>query len=608
MRVMGVDIETRSSPNSSEPSKYSAVILDEGGNVIDKAEGVTLSRIVRLSWEYSVNKLATDNIYELGSDDRDVIRVLSLMPDNMEVVQVTFKDGTFVDLREVAKEHGIEVQGKPTPSKTAYLVALLALKGAGTKIRFVENRTKIVVSKGRRTGPGGMSSNRYKRHLRGLVLRVFRRIKEELDKHNFDYDVLMRRTKAGLESAVFIVYAPRESLYGIVKKMSGHDVNVEIRAIYRDRIEFMDRKTSSQRPLIVGIDPGLEVGLSALDMYGNPVLLETKRGIDRETVIEILQEKGIPALIATDVNPVPDSVKKLAAVLKAKLHVPERILSVDEKQNLLNEYSAKYGLNVSDPHVRDSLAAAIVAYRDVEKKLRQAEGMIERFGIEMDRNVVFRCVIEGNTIAECIEKEIDRKIWKQRTEVVQEPKSAIPQNQEVEKIREENQALKYELLRLRRLVGRLVNEKEALERRIQEIKVTYNAEVDKDRRIEGLKAVLEQRGKEVLKLREDLAKLSGEISRLQGVIHALVTGNPLVINGCGEGFEVREGRLYYRDWEIREDMALYVGKNFAVVDRDLEKDLKMLWREAENIRAKQLDEEKIKKIIEEYRISRGRAP
>jgi len=49
-------------------------------------------------------------------------------------------------------------------------------------------------------------------------------------------------------------------------------------------------------------------------------------------------------------------------------------------------------------------------------------------------------------------------------------------------------------------------------------------------------------------------------------------------------------------------------KNFAVVDRDLEKDLKMLWREAENIRAKQLDEEKIKKIIEEYRISRGRAP
>jgi hypothetical protein len=30
--------------------------------------------------------------------------------------------------------------------------------------------------------------------------------------------------------------------------------------------------------------------------------------------------------------------------------------------------------------------------------------MIERFGIEMDRNVVFRCVIEGNTIAECIER------------------------------------------------------------------------------------------------------------------------------------------------------------------------------------------------------------
>ncbi|WP_252896602.1 DUF460 domain-containing protein [Metallosphaera hakonensis] len=318
MRVMGIDIE-KGSPNSTEQPRYAVVILDDNGEIVDKAEDVTKSRLVRLAWEYDVNLLGTDNIYELGSTDREIISMLALLPEKLEVVQVTVKNGTFLDLKDVAKEYGIEVQGKPTPSRTAFLVATLALKGAGTKIKFVENRTKIIISKGRKSGPGGMSSNRYKRHLRGLVLRVFRRVKEELDKHNFDYDVVVRRTKAGMESAIFIVYAPRESLYGLVKKMSGHDVNLEIRAFYRDKIEFVDSRKISQRPVIVGLDPGLEVGISVIDMYGNPLLLTTKRGMDRESIIELILEKGTPALIATDVNPVPDMVKKNECNLKSQV-------------------------------------------------------------------------------------------------------------------------------------------------------------------------------------------------------------------------------------------------------------------------------------------------
>ncbi|MEM1859844.1 MAG: DUF460 domain-containing protein, partial [Metallosphaera sp.] len=496
MRVMGIDIE-RGSPNSTEQPRYSVVILDENGETVVKVEDVTRSRLVRLAWEYDVSLLGTDNIYELGSNDKEVISLLSLLPEKLEVVQVTVKNGVFLDLKDVAKEYGIEIQGKPTPSRTAFIVATLALKGAGTKIKFVENRTKIIISKGRRSGPGGMSSNRYKRHLRGLVLRVFRRVKEELDRHNFDYDVVVRRTRAGMEGAMFIVYAPRESLYGLVKKMSGHDVNLEIRAYYRDRIEFVDTKRVAQRPIIVGLDPGLEVGISILDMYGNPVLLTTKRGIDRESVIELILEKGTPALIATDVNPVPDTVKKMSAILKARLYVPERSLSVDEKQALLDEYSTKFGIHVSDPHIRDSLAAAIVAYRDVERKLRQAEGMIGRFGIDIDRNNVFRCVVNGGTIAECIENEIEKKI-------------SVPQNagivkQEVktehnEKLAEENTLLKQELIRLNRTVSRLIHEKEMLERRVEEIKRLYNAELDRDRRVEELKRILEQKNKEIIKL------------------------------------------------------------------------------------------------------------
>ncbi|QCO31238.1 DUF460 domain-containing protein [Metallosphaera sedula] len=597
---MGIDIE-RGSPNSTEQPRYSVVILDENGETVVKVEDVTRSRLVRLAWEYDVSLLGTDNIYELGSNDKEVISLLSLLPEKLEVVQVTVKNGVFLDLKDVAKEYGIEIQGKPTPSRTAFIVATLALKGAGTKIKFVENRTKIIISKGRRSGPGGMSSNRYKRHLRGLVLRVFRRVKEELDRHNFDYDVVVRRTKAGMEGAMFIVYAPRESLYGLVKKMSGHDVNLEIRAYYRDRIEFVDTKRVSQRPVIVGLDPGLEVGISILDMYGNPVLLTTKRGIDRESVIELVLEKGTPALIATDVNPVPDTVKKMSAILKARLYVPERSLSVDEKQALLDEYSTKFGIHVSDPHIRDSLAAAIVAYRDVERKLRQAEGMIGRFGIDIDRNNVFRCVVNGGTIAECIENEIEKKI-------------SVPQNagivkQEVktehnEKLAEENTLLKQELIRLNRTVSRLIHEKEMLERRVEEIKRLYNAELDRDRRVEELKRILEQKNKEIIKLKELSQAESESLAKLSSIIEKLVKNEVTVVRGYLKGLEVRDGQLYFGEWRISNDLAEYVGRDFALIDERLIKDLNLLKKEKEISR--EMSEDLLKRLVEEYRSSRSR--
>ncbi|MEM3946660.1 MAG: DUF460 domain-containing protein [Metallosphaera sp.] len=600
MKVMGIDIE-KGSPNSTEQPRYAIVVLDENGNEILKAEDVTRSRLIRLAWEYQIDVLATDNIYELGGNDKDVISFLALLPENLEVIQVNVKNGMFFDLREVAKEYGIEVQGKPTPARTAYIVATLAMKRAGTKIKFVENRTKIIISKGRRSGPGGMSSNRYKRHLRGLVLRVFKKVKEELDKHNFDYDVVVRRTKAGMEGAMFIVYAPRESLFGIIKKMSGHDVNLEIKALYKDKIEFIDTKKSSQRPIIVGLDPGLEVGISVLDMYGNPLLLTTKRGVDRESIIELILEKGVPAIIATDVNPVPDTVKKIGGMLKARLHIPERSLSIEEKQVILNEFSTKYGLHISDTHIRDSLAAAIVAYRDVERKLRQAEGLIERFGIDMDRNNVFRCVINGTTIAECIENEIERKLFvPQKTETTKREVKPLSN----EKLAEENTSLKHELLRQRRTISSLLYEKEMLERRIDEIKRLYNADLDKDRRIEALKNIIDQKNKEIVKLREEILSYTERISKLELALESVINGNSLIVRGNSNGLEVKDFRLFFNEWEINPDLTIYIGRDFALVDHSLPKDLRILMKEREA--NNELNEDKLKRILDEYRSNRTR--
>jgi predicted RNase H-like nuclease (RuvC/YqgF family) len=605
VKILGIDIEPKNSPLSLSQTKYSIVIIDEKGDIIEKMDNCPLSRVIRLAWEQEISIIATDNIYELGSNDREIIKAISLLPDNVEVVQVTYINGEFRDIRDVAKNYGIDIQGKPNSTKTAYLAAILALKGAGTKIKLIENKTKIVISRGRHLGPGGMSSNRYKRHIRGLLLRVFKQVKESLDKNNIDYDVIVKRTKSGIENATFIVYAPRESLFGIVKKMKGHDVNLEIKPVYKTKIEFGDKKINNSKPLIVGIDPGLEVGISVLDLYGNPILLTSRRSIDREDIIMLLREKGLPVLLATDVNPLPDAVKKLSAALKAKVYIPEKSLSVDEKQQLLNDYCDRFNLNISDPHIRDSLGAALKAYKDLEKKLRQGDSVIRRFEIDIDEDKVFRCIMDGNTIAECIEKEIENKLESKSETRLSYVKSQNTIDDNTYKHYEyENTMLKHEINRLRSLTRQLFRDKAELEKRIEEIKLDYKSEVQRDRKIYELNNILEQKNKIIEKLQIENSKLNRENERLNILIYDILRNKIKIINSNSSLITVKNGKLFILDEEINTDITLYIDSDFALIEPSLLNDIYVLNKEKEIEHTINIDE--IKKIIENYRNTRSK--
>ncbi|ARM75972.1 DUF460 domain-containing protein [Acidianus manzaensis] len=606
MKIMGIDIEPRSSPSSTLQAKYAVVIIDENGNIIEKYDEISIPRIIRLTWEYNISIIATDNIYELGETDREIIKLVSLMPDNIEITQVTYNNGEFLDIREVAKKLGIEVQGKPGPSRTAYLAAILALKGAGSKIKLIENKTKIIISRGRHMGPGGMSANRYKRHIRGLILRVFKQVKEELDRHNFDYDVIVKRSKSGIENATFIVYAPRESLYGIVKKMSGHDINLEIRPVFKTKIDFESNKTIEKKPLIVGIDPGLDVGISILNVHGAPELLVTKRGIDRDEVISIISEKGLPVIIATDVNPVPDAVKKIASQLKTKIFIPDKSLSVDEKQELVNEFSNRFQLNITDPHIRDSLAAALKAYRELEKKLRQASSIMRKFDLDLEENAIYRCVMEGITISECIEKEIEKKIDKQNITVSNTNKQNIPESlqKNYNRIYEENLQLKHEILRLKRDIAQLINEKYNLEKRIEEIKNQTKLEVEKDRTIYRLKTDLTERNKTIINLENLLKEYQNKIIYLENILKELVSGNLNVIKS-NSLIKIENYKVKVLDEEINSSIFKYVGENFIIDNpENFIKDITILEKEKEI--QKNISINDLKNIVDEYRKSKHR--
>ncbi|BCU70399.1 DUF460 domain-containing protein [Stygiolobus caldivivus] len=609
MRVMGIDIEPGQSPSSSRTPSYSIVVVNDKGEIEYKAEAVPLTRILRLAWELRPGKLAVDNIYELAAEEKKLVKILSLFPDRLEVVQVTYVNGTFKDIRDVAREAGIEVQGKPTPIKTAYLAAVLALKGIGTPIKIKENKTKIIISRGRAIGPGGMSSNRYKRNLRGLILRVAKRIKEELDSHGFDYDYSIKRSKAGIERAVFTVYSPRESLYGIVRKMKGHDLRVEIKPVYKSKIEFGDAKKEA-KPLIVGIDPGIEVGISIIDLHGNPLLLISRRNIDREDIIDIVRKHGKPILIATDVTPVPDTVKKIASTLNSKLFVPDRRLGMDEKMLMVDKYSTQYGIKIDDPHVRDSLAAALKAYYEISHKLNHARGLLRRMDIEVDEDKVLECVIGGKTINECIEKEIEKEIEDNESE--RQPQfSAVSHNtdnnNQIESLQEENIQLKREIDKLRRKIRDLAFQNTLLQKRIDEIKMMYNKELQKERKIYELKLEIENYIKSLNSLKEQLENEKIENKELLSIIEGLAASKLTVVKVSDLPsylqINTSEKKIILLGEEVNNSLVKLFLADSIIIERDLIKDIETLYREKIIAESENLD---LRRLLDDYRRSRFR--
>ncbi len=519
--VMGVDLVSHG--GKGRAPKYALVLLKSTGEVVFESSEVSLHRLIRLLWEYRPDILAVDNVFELGGSERKLVKFFNIIPPTVKVVQVTrWKDG-FVNLKEAAIRSGLGfIQGKPMPLRTAYIVALIASKGYGVEVKLYEEKTKIIVSRTASIGPGGMSQNRYKRRLRGIVLSLTRKIKEALDKHGLDYDLTFRKSGGGLESSVFTVYAPREKLYGIVKPLRTSDVRVEIRPVYKPKLSFLNREegVGAQRYLIVGVDPGISTGIAIIDIDGVPLTVLSGRGLDRVDIVNNILSYGVPLVIATDVNPPPDTVKKLASMFNAVLYTPPQSLTSEEKRQLVEDYIGKYKwIKIEDSHQRDALAAALRAYHSIESKLRQVGSYLSKIGLEVSVDNIKAAVIKGKTIAEAVEEEI-AKLYEEEEEEDVEEKHKHHEKQEKqesmveEKLREELREVKIEREHLRERVRELERRIRQLEFELEYIKrVPHSPEEEAARTIEMLRnevKVLKEYSRE---LEEELARVKGELAR-----------------------------------------------------------------------------------------------
>ncbi|MEM4872154.1 MAG: hypothetical protein QXY35_01685, partial [Thermofilaceae archaeon] len=106
--------------------------------------------------------------------------------------------------------------------------------GIGSELQLFESdETRVVISKGRTPVQGGMSVERYKRSIESRLLKKTREVQELLRERGLDYDLFITRTAYGVERSVFVIYAPRERIYGIVRPVKDHDIQVVIEPVAR---------------------------------------------------------------------------------------------------------------------------------------------------------------------------------------------------------------------------------------------------------------------------------------------------------------------------------------------------------------------------------------
>ncbi len=635
-KALGMDVEP-----STTTVKFTVCIMSADGEKVVKT-GVKGRDVAWIIARELPDVVAVDDMRELFLE-KSIVRVLRRVDKDIEVLQVNKLLEEEVKMEVIARA----LLGKNvrlSPEVTAEILAYLALHGVGWRIPlFRTDFTKIVVSRRKVDGAaGGMSQRRFSRNVSLKILQVSREIARRLEEAGIDYDLFYRKSAFGLQSATFYVYAPRERLYGIVRSVTGVDVKIRIERVSR---EFSGgasfRAKSSGNYLIVGVDPGIVTGVAILDLDGNLLYLGSHRELSRNDLIKIVTDYGKAVVVATDVRPAPDYVKKLCSMLKATLYEPPRTLTVAEKQEAVSKYIERYGISVKSSHERDALAAAIKAFNTYLSKFTQVEiaaRNVKDGYVDVDKAKIL--VLQGKTVKEAVKQATKRDVEYEKADkgeseervVAEELKHKIEKL--VSKIAELQRMLSEAESRVRELESRLKEEREkreALEKKISEMASEAWREAYRERIIKSLAHQVEALNTEVAKLRAENELLKKRIMKLSRVIEGIAKGELAIasefrvpgakylvvrsLNGVREAEKlIFKGTISWEKicyvWSktraviipLNEVVVTEAGDGVYIVD---EKKVMEFIKRVSNECSVELDEDTLLNIVEEYRKRRA---
>ncbi len=426
--IISVGVDILPSTSAARGAHYAVCVYDgTNKNVIQKFDKVNLQKLIAIVKSSQAMYIASDNIYELVKSPSQIPHLcLQLLPTT-KLIQVTGSPiHGFTSLSRLMKQNGLDVSGKLSPLAAAEACAILSSRKLGYIIEPFEDETKIVVSRSRSKGPGGWSQKRYGRSMDTAVNQEAKKIENLLIEQHFDFDKRVSRSKFGAQKVVFSVYSSIAKITKIIKKQRGELCQVQIFPVNKERVEFIPlsqqvKLKSSLRRLIVGIDPGLTVGLSIMDLNGRILKIKSIREASRGQVIREITQYGKPSLVCVDVYPYPGYVEKIASALNARLYTPRSVMTVSEKNEIARKLAMQLGVVIRNAHQRDSLASAYKGYNKFKSEFDNIERKYRDIYDKALRDEIKDNIVKGKSIIEAVqvidqsladEKQPEKKIVK----------------------------------------------------------------------------------------------------------------------------------------------------------------------------------------------------
>jgi len=470
--IVGVDVH--SGDVRGEAPSYATVLLREDGIERDVVSHRKLRRLLQAE-EPAI--LATDNVFELAADTDDLVRFLRELPDATRLVQVTGAEQP-EPLSRVANRH--DVPYGSDPMQEAEAAARLAAANVGQVVSAFTNTTRVKVARGRSTGGGGWSEDRYTRKIHGAVKRRTREVESALESAGLTYERDATEKYGGFSRAIFEVEGSPDEL-PVGRERSG-DVRIEIERERRDGIEFSPLARRRDH-VLVGVDPGTTTAIALADLEGEVLDVHSTRTADTAAVIEWIVERGRPILVAADVEPMPDTVEKLRRSFDAAGWIPDADLPVDEKLHRAPDHT------YDNDHERDAVAAVLSAYDDHADQFERIARKVPR---DVDRGAVTARVLAEEASVEAVLAEMEDEAAGEDADAAGDTTTHEPR----------------ELTAEERRIRDLEAQVERLQDHVAELESTV---AEKDDRIEELEADLEAaRSRERQDVRE-----TREVTRLQ---------------------------------------------------------------------------------------------
>ena len=493
--VFGVDVQSGDVRGDS-PS-YALVVLDDDGVERDT---VSYRKLRRRIEREEPSLVATDNTYELATDKDDLVRFLEWLPAGTRLVQVTGAHEP-EPLSRVASRHGVPYGKKPM--KEAEAAARLAAGNVGQAVTAFTDKTELKVSRGRSTGGGGWSEDRYTRRIHGSVKRRTREIESTLQGAALEFDREETEKYGGFANARFEIEA-RPAEIPVSPGRSG-DVRVELERVRRDGIEFEPLAKRRDR-VIVGIDPGTTTAAAVVGLDGEVLDVLSTRTADTAAVIEWIIERGRPVLVGADVTPMPETVEKIRRSFDATGWTPSRDLPIDVKKHRTRE------TGYDNDHERDAIAAALGAYDAHDD---QFERIATKVPPQHDLGAVIERVLGNEQSVEAVLEALAEDDTDDTDDTEQVDNEPSPEQRRIRQLEQQVERLQDHVDRLEERVAERDEQIEEYERELSNSRRKERREARERREVSRLERENDQLERDLADERERREQLEGKLERLK---------------------------------------------------------------------------------------------